>query len=162
VSGPDATNMTETVRAIVDPCITPFGTTTLVAGCESLQKESIEKPTSTFPAVSSMVTGIWNMVTRRGGTSHIVHEDPPVTAVRDIPLPPRLTQPPPLPLSSSLLPPPPPLLCLRPLTGFPERISADRTDVHMNDLGLGCANHAPEGGGGWIGTLPRPSRAEAI
>jgi hypothetical protein len=49
VSGPDATNMTETVSASVDPCITPFGTTTLVAGCdhhisrESLQKESIRK-----------------------------------------------------------------------------------------------------------------------
>jgi hypothetical protein len=75
VSGPDGTNMTETVSANVDPCITPFGTTTLVAGCESLQKESIGKSTSTFPAVSNMVTGIWNMVTGRGGTSHIVRED---------------------------------------------------------------------------------------
>jgi hypothetical protein len=40
----------------------------------------------------------------------------------------------------------------------------DRTDAHMNDLVSGCgysknANHAS--GGGQIGTLPLPSRAEA-
>jgi hypothetical protein len=71
VSGPDMTNMTETVSAGVDPCITPFGTTTLVAGCDhnisrkslqkestsTLTKESIEKSTSMFPAVLNMVTG---------------------------------------------------------------------------------------------------------
>jgi hypothetical protein len=188
VSGLDAMNTTETVSASVDPCVTPFGTTTLVAGCghnvsrESLQKESIEKSTSTFPAVTNMVTGIWNIVTGRGGMSHIVRDDPPVTAVHDIPLPPtpsRLpppTQPPPpssppyhiTPLhhhTITLLPPslsPPPPPCFRLPPGFPERILADRTDAHMNDLVSGCANHASRGGGGRIGTLLRPSRAEAM
>jgi hypothetical protein len=42
-----------------------------------------------------------------------------------------------------------------------ERISADQTDAHMNDLVSGCANHASGGGGVRIGTLPCPSRAEA-
>jgi hypothetical protein len=39
VSGPDMTNVTETVSANVDPCITPFGTTMLVADCDHISRK---------------------------------------------------------------------------------------------------------------------------
>jgi hypothetical protein len=142
VSGPDMTNMTETVSASVDPCITPLGTTMLVAGCDhnisiknqpkkstsTLTEKSTEKSTSAFPAVSNMVTGWRRAVTavsgrftvprtsglnvrsctatntpsshvahERGCTPHITRDDPHVTTVLDIPLPPTPTQPPPPP-----------------------------------------------------------------
>jgi hypothetical protein len=75
------TNKTETVSASVDPCITPFGTTTLVAGCDhtisrknlqkkstsTLAEESTERSTSTFLAVSNMVTGLRRAVSAVSG-----------------------------------------------------------------------------------------------
>jgi hypothetical protein len=228
VSGPDMTNVTETVSANVDPYTTPFGTTTLVADCDhnisrqhhqhcqstsSIERHNQSSTTGKmFPAVSNMVTGLRRAVTAVSGrftaprtsglnvrsrtatntllmpSSHVAHErgctsmitphitchDPHATTILDIPLPLTPSQPPPPSppppetiiathhtLPSSSLPLPSHTMHHQ-LHYIPERISADRTDAHMNDLVSGCANHASGGGGGRIGTLPCPSRAEAM
>jgi hypothetical protein len=83
VSGPDVTNVTETVSTNVDPYTTPFGTTMLVADCDhnisrqhhkhcqSTSSIEVHKQSSTtekmFPAVSNMVTGLRRAVTTVSG-----------------------------------------------------------------------------------------------
>jgi hypothetical protein len=55
VSGPDVTNMTETVSANVDPCINPFGTTTLVADFDhNIFRKNLQKK-STSTSVQALI-----------------------------------------------------------------------------------------------------------